>query len=127
MVVPECCHLHESQAWLYESSLFYPLLMIHRLGFVGGQLSFLYFFLKTINLVFKKHSLGGPKTQTFSHFSFPPWRMSAICNGGREKWAHEAPERKSLKRKPRFLEHFFSFIAVFLTGQRLRVRKSAMG
>ena len=39
MVVPECCHLHESQAWLYESSLFYPLLMIHRLGFVGGQLS----------------------------------------------------------------------------------------
>ena len=65
--------------------------------------------------------------ETFSHFSFPPWRMSAICNGGREKWAHEAPERKSLKRKPRFLEHFFSFIAVFLTGQRVRVRKSAMG
>lgn len=23
----------------YESSLFYPLLMIHRLGFVGGQLT----------------------------------------------------------------------------------------
>ena len=27
----------------YESSLFYPLLMIHRLGFVGGQLFFLSF------------------------------------------------------------------------------------
>ena len=84
-------------------------------------------------------SSGNSLDQRISIFSHLPWQELVLkkIRVGEEKITEIILKIKKLKIPFLFLNFqtnfwkfqmtYFSFIAVFLTGQRLRVRKSAMG